>query len=340
MQLTLTYPTHTIILQHDDGSYFTKLTNSVNTIIFNDMITSLILRDNNINNFVSQEMDILNGFLRSLLIKHENGISTMYATADTFVVFRDEMEYYVFCLVNNLQFESNEWFKTAYIKCDIYTTRDFIEKCSESLIKMTYPHLAKPKEKTVSRTATTHNIIFKCDPNKYQWFLEKYEIDKLYHFSPIENKESIKKHSICSYQYLIDNNISINRLSSSDTSRKIDKSKGLSNYVHLLFEPFNPMIFVALSEGRLREFTIYEIEPEVLFLKDTMYTIGNAALAGVRPKKDIQFLLTIPFSRFHKKNYTALDDESKKYFQSEILVKNKVDLKYIINLNCNYNEYN
>ena len=87
-----------------------------------------------------------------------------------------------------------------------------------------------------------------------------------------------------------------------------------------------------MSEGRLAENKLFEIDPLVLFLKDTCYTHGNAASSRVIPSNDIDYLLKLPFKKFHKKNYCDLDEEGRFYFQSETLVKSRIEKKYINNL--------
>ena len=83
------------------------------------MVTSIILTGNHEIRFVPQERELLNGFLRSLLLLHNKGITTMGGREDVFDVFKDEMDYYVYCLVNDIKYEEQKWFKTAFIKTNI-----------------------------------------------------------------------------------------------------------------------------------------------------------------------------------------------------------------------------
>lgn len=336
MDFTLSYPSHRVVLSHDDGAFFTKVIVYVEDKVYNDMVQSK-LKDSisNVNRVVN-ESELLNGFLRSLLLLHNNGITSMRGLKDTFDVFQDELEYYVYCLVNDLRFNYNEWFYTAYIQCDIFSAKKYVEDCSITLLRTVYPEFNyKPKEKPKQKVKTFKTETeseFKCNPEDYSWFLEQNEIDVLYHFSPIENIVSIQQYSICSLKYLDDHSIPVSRFASSEASRSIDKWKKVYDYVHLLFEPGNPMIKRAMREGRLSENKLFEINPIVLFLKNTCYTIGNAASNSVKPHNDLQFLLSMPFSKFHKKTFWDLDEEGQFLFQSEVLVKSRINKEHIYNL--------
>ena len=346
MELKLEYPTHRIILEHEDGSFITRITSYVQGKVYDDMVTSIILTGNHEIRFVPQERELLNGFLRSLLLLHNKGLTTMGGREDVFDVFKDEMEYYVYCLVNDIKYEEQKWFKTAFIKANIYTACQYVEECSAQLIRTVYPEYidlipssvipAKPEWKTppedLEEITRSIQPKFKCNPKKYESFLTKNDIDYLFHFTAIENVHSIEKNSICSIGYLEDHGISVSKFASSSESRLIDRSKNLRNYVHLSFEQKNPMIFTVLREGRLADYKVYKIDTQVLFLENTMYSKGNVAQNGVYPSADIGTLLSIPFERFHKKVYFNLSKEDRFLFQSEVLVKEFIDRKYIFNL--------
>lgn len=91
------------------------------------------------------------------------------------------------------------------------------------------------------------------------------------------------------------------------------------------------MLMNALANGKLASYKIYDINPSVLFLKDTVYSDRNAIKRGVAFSDKIEFLLNIPFHLFHKKNYFHISPEAKEYFQSEILVKHNIPNNLILN---------
>lgn len=55
------------------------------------------------------------------------------------------------------------------------------------------------------------------------------------------------------------------------------------------------MLYIALKEGRLADYIIYEVSTDVLFLRDTLFTHCNAAKNGVKFSDDINYMLQIPF---------------------------------------------
>jgi hypothetical protein len=122
--------------------------------------------------------------------------------------------------------------------------------------------------------------------------------------------------------------------SSSSFSRTIDLNKDISNYVHLSYERTHPMLFVALAEGRLYDYIILEINPTVIFEQGTKFSNMNAAKSSATISQDINFILNIPFERFHNRKYYLLSDEDKDWYQSEVLVKNYIPTSQILNMNA------
>ena len=122
------------------------------------------------------------------------------------------------------------------------------------------------------------------------------------------------------------------KYSSSDVSRAIDSSKKLSHYIHLSYERDTPMLYTALAEGRLYDHVIFEITPDLIFLKETKFSNINVASNEAVISSDIFFFLNLPFSSFHNKKYSSLSEQSKKNYQAEVLVKNKIPTTKILNL--------
>lgn len=91
------------------------------------------------------------------------------------------------------------------------------------------------------------------------------------------------------------------------------------------------MLYVALAEGRLRDYVVLCISTEVIFFKDTVFSDINAASRNAKISSDIEFFLNLPFDTFHNKSYKCLSEQAQKNFQSEVLVKNKIEQKYILN---------
>lgn len=327
----LEYPTHSLTLREIDNTKFVKATNLVKDVIYQEMLNVYFKIQNH--DFVSEERKLLNNFVKSLTSFHNKkedmliGIPEMYS-------FGDDDEYYIFCMVNDLPYKEQEWFKTIYIKTTLQYSITLFISASVAFLKALYPeHYRKPVNllEELFKEFQQNQNLYKCDIGKCKNFLVQNDIARLYHFSDRKNLESIKLHGICSISELARLGISAN-YSSSEGSRIIDLSKNLSEYIHLSYERNTPMLYIALAEGRLYDYVIFEITPEVIFYKDTIFSDINAASNEAVLSSDINFFLNLPFNSFHNKNYHHLSERSKKNYQAEILIKNNISTKLILNL--------
>lgn len=319
--IRLEYPTHTLLLSPQKG--YTKVKNIVHGKTYRNMVDAILLDYDKAINFVQNERKILNNFLKSLLDLHTN---TEYIFAKPFTYFNDEYEYYVFCIINDIEFNEQEWFNVAFIAEDIYTTYIYLKNASIKLLQKLYPEYAAKSTNLLEewfRSWEEYVKKYKCNPDDYKHFLEKNEIDCLYHFSSSTNAESIKSRGICSIKYLKEQKIIVDYVSN-ETSQLIDKMKGMEDYVHLGYEAKHPMLMKALAKGILSSYRVYQVNPIVLFLKETKYTRCNAIKSNAKISDDINFFLQIPFKRFHKRNYFDLTEEEKDLFQSEVLVHKNI----------------
>lgn len=327
----LEYTTHSLILREVDNKNFIKITNFVKDVVYQEMLDTYFTNPNN--NFVFEERKLLNNFVKSLTSFH-NRIEDLHIGTPEMYIFGDDAEYYIFCMVNDLKYKEQEWFNTIYIKATLlYSITLFIDT-SVSFLKVLYPdHYRKPVNllEEVFRKLKQQQELYKCDIETYVDFLKENKIDRLYHFSNRQNLESIKKNGICSIAEM--NRLGISsKYSSSDGSRVIDSSKQLSQYIHLSYERDTPMLYTALAEGRLYDHVIFEITPDLIFLKETKFSNINVASNEAVISSDIFFFLNLPFSSFHNKKYSSLSEQSKKNYQAEVLVKNKIPTTKILNL--------
>ena len=342
MEKTLQYKTHRSILEQVPGMPYTKITNYVDGKVYDDIVSAIIMDEGKALHFVHFERELLSGFLASLVAFHNNQYKGILPQ---FYSFDSELSYYQYCVDNDLDFEEQEWFKTGYIKDDLTTALDYLHNASVLLQRTLYPEfldtstnrlidikvpIIKPDKPRIVVPAKPQPSIYKCSPSLYSSFLKEHHIDCLYHFTSTENADSIRRNGICSVKYLNDNGINVS-YASSGGSREIDIRKGMADYVHLSYERKNPMLFIALKEGRLADYVIYEISTDVIFLKETLFTHCNAAKNGVKFSDDINYMLQIPFDSFHNRRYD-MGSKYKDYFMSEVLVKQKVSPSYILNL--------
>ena len=117
-----------------------------------------------------------------------------------------------------------------------------------------------------------------------------------------------------------------------ELSHQLDRGLGLEDYVRLSFCEKHPMMFVAVNEGRIQDPIILEIDIEVAFLKGTLFSDMNANKTGHKRGGGIEDLKNVKFDVV-KKIYGNLEVLDKAYYQAEILVKTKIPIGYIRNIN-------
>jgi len=120
------------------------------------------------------------------------------------------------------------------------------------------------------------------------------------------------------------NNIKIERPGGDDLSRKLDKKAGLENYVRLSFTPDHPMMYAVMKDGRIENPVVLEIDIETIFLKDSKFSDKNATRTGVN--------IGQTFEDFSKIRFDILSQENKPYFQAEVLVKDKISITQMTNI--------
>ena len=197
---------------------------------------------------------------------------------------------------------------------------------SDYLKKFEFEESLKLKEQ-LKRTSD-----FKSDWEKLKKVFIDNEIKSLFHFTDKANLKLIKKHGgLYSWHHCVANKISIPFPGGNELSRNLDKSKGLEDYVRVSFTRNHPMMFV--EHTRNRNNIILEIDPEIVYLKSTIYSDVNANRNNASIGKDFSYFNRIRFELFKHPNHFKLSDDDRPYYQAEILVKNHIPAKYIKNLN-------
>ena len=182
-------------------------------------------------------------------------------------------------------------------------------------------------QKLLPKTATN-----KADWQAFQQLLNQHNITRLYHFTDRENLASIRAAGgLLSWYSCKENDIAIPRPGGSEVSWQLDSNKGLADYVRLAFIPDHPMMYVAKRDGRIKSPVLLEIDPAVIFLQETKFSLMNAAKNGVSAAGDIQKFSELKFNVFRKR-YFDLAEMDKPYYQAEVLIHRMLPAKYILNL--------
>ncbi|MDN5211237.1 DarT ssDNA thymidine ADP-ribosyltransferase family protein [Fulvivirgaceae bacterium BMA12] len=174
---------------------------------------------------------------------------------------------------------------------------------------------------------------YRFDWKLFRKFLQRKGINQLYHFTDETNLKSIMDNGgLFSWHYCGQNKITIERPGGDQLSRKLDKRVGLENYVRLSFTPDHPMMYAAISDERIQNPVILEIDIAVIFLKDSKFSNKNATSNNVNIGQSFEDFSKIRFDILTTSDYLNTTVESKPYFQAEVLVEEKIPLKQIINI--------
>ena len=173
----------------------------------------------------------------------------------------------------------------------------------------------------------------KNDWQAYQAIIEQEDIKKLYHFTDRDNLQSIINNGgLYSWADCEEKGITIAKPGGSDGSRQLDARDGLQHYVRVSFVTQHPMMYVAMNEGRISNPVLLEIDPQVIYWKDSKYADRNATKNGAHVGGDIDDFKAIHFSAIKARKHFDLDDDEQKFYQAEVLVKNFIPLEYIRNI--------
>lgn len=168
-------------------------------------------------------------------------------------------------------------------------------------------------------------------------FLNKYNIQFLYHFTDIANIPLIRQHGILPYTELQKNEIIPPKPGGNEISRNADRSKGVDKYVHLCFKDQHPMEFRAREDKRIESAKFLRISTDVLNFNGVMgcTDVSNKTGVTIMPieealeKIDTEILFGNIPNTFQDPELKKRYNEAKK---SEILIPAPIRTNLILNL--------
>lgn len=188
--------------------------------------------------------------------------------------------------------------------------------------------------KLIARQAKLNNLylVKKKDAYLISKHLNDIGITCFFHFTDRSNLQSIIDNGgLYSWSYCSTNGIVITRPGGDELSRQLDRRFSLHDYVRLSFCKEHPMKYVCLKSKRIITPATLEIDTSVAEFEHTLFSDINAADSSHRKGGSFEFLKSIDYSIFMR-NYFDLSPNEKKKYQSEILVKTWIPVKYILNL--------
>ena len=175
----------------------------------------------------------------------------------------------------------------------------------------------------------------KSNWQEFKAMLDEHRIVKLYHFTDRDNLESIIKNGgLYSWMDCERKGIKIAKPGGGSLSRQLDSGRNLEDYVRVSFTTQHPMMYVAMKDGRISNPVILEIDIDVIYWKDTIYSNLNATKHTIKPNigGTISDFKQIHFKSVKSHKHFDLPEEEQPYFQAEVLVKNFIPLEYIKNI--------
>lgn len=168
-------------------------------------------------------------------------------------------------------------------------------------------------------------------------YVRKHNIKYLYHMTAISNLRSILEHGLLSHKEAHRLGLVMMDISDPEVQRRRDDKKDtiynrfLHDYVPLYFSPRNPMLY------RRREIqkniVILEINPEVIFKANTVFSDGNAASKGTNFYNDVAMLDNLRWNIINALNWSDFPD-GRRIKCAEVLVYPKIDVKNLVSILC------
>jgi hypothetical protein len=153
--------------------------------------------------------------------------------------------------------------------------------------------------------------------------LRKSGVKRLYHFTDRQNVQSIVENGgLYSWAFCETFNLVISRPGGSALSRQLDSRKELQRYVRLSFVKDHPMMYSAVTDGRISDPVILEIDLEVVRLPDVRYSDRNAVATGANVGSDLSALRKVQFDLIQRGKWRS--EEEKGFYQAEVLIRNAI----------------
>lgn len=165
---------------------------------------------------------------------------------------------------------------------------------------------------------------------EYKKILDSNGVTCLYHFTDRRNLDSIKQHGgLFSWFYCETNNIHIPFPGGDESSKSLDKSFHLEDYVRLSFCEDHPMSWRLQQQGY--DLVLLQIKIDAAWIKNTLFSDINAADKNHSHGGELDDLTRIDFSAT-RQHFLRKDSSLFKKHQAEVLVKTFLPLEYITNL--------
>lgn len=160
------------------------------------------------------------------------------------------------------------------------------------------------------------------DWDNFYTLLEKENISSFVHITDATNLPSIMEHGgLFSNEAMKDLGISPSVYASTELSRSLDAHRGISDYIHLSVQK-SPMMYA----GRIGDPVELKIDARFVYAQETKFSDKNAVDGDAKIGQNFEDFEQI---NFKIANGRWGNEDEKKLFQAEILVKHHIPIEFI-----------
>lgn len=180
---------------------------------------------------------------------------------------------------------------------------------------------------TLAKKITNEN-----SKSQFVSFLQNHGIYALYHITPIENLDSIRRYGgLFSWAYLQSHNIPIPCQGGNSLSRSLDLRRGFQDYVRLSFCDAHPMAYRLAHNNNLK---LVRLQISTNVITETSYISNlNATDNNATIKQGIEGLELVNYTATKKNDLSKYQNPIQyKEHQAEVLILTHVPSSFITNL--------
>ena len=176
----------------------------------------------------------------------------------------------------------------------------------------------------------TLNHAYKKDRDEIKKYLESKGVRYFYHFTEISRIESIIRYGgILSYKQCLDKNIVIPVTDDMQKTRDIDAKRGLEDFARLSFCKYLPKIDV--RKKTYSDLVLLKISTDVALYENTEFSNMEATQDEMEHGPTLKDLEKVDIE-LTQRDFCPENDTNYWAYQAEVLVKGKIPLKCILNI--------
>ena len=157
------------------------------------------------------------------------------------------------------------------------------------------------------------------------------KLSSLDHMTHIDNLDSIFQNGLLAHNNPYKRkDISNTEVNNRRTKREYIYGKSLHSYVPLYFNPRNAMMY----KNRNENIVILSFDTILLRKQGVLFTNKNASTNSVKYYQSVQYLKQLNWEYIMAQSWYGKIEEVKQVMMAEVLVPNKINIKYLKGIYC------